>query len=410
MVNRISGLMADLCQNGVTYAPLWQLTSWDKKFNAVDRAKQPRVHKYNHLLASDMRPLVVDGGDVKLLTTNSSDLWTTEDHAGDLLSEGEIIAIPWGGNPNVQYYKGKFLTADNRIAVVDDPSIMDAKFLYYFLLENIAVIGSFYRGSGIKHPSMAHVLDIRVPVPPLNVQREIVNILDTFTRLEVELEAELKARRIQYSYYWNVLLTSASGWRKTTVGDLAEVFDGPHATPKKTESGPWYLSISSLVNGRFDLRQSAHLGLDQYDTWTRRVTPRVGDTMFSYETRLGEAAFWDRDEPAALGRRMGLLRPKEDKVFPKFLTLVYLGPEMQSLIRTKTVRGATVDRIPIADMANWPISIPPIVEQKRIVGILDTFAALVNDQSVGLPAELAARRKQHEHYRGKLMNFKDLAA
>jgi len=194
------------------------------------------------------------------------------------------------------------------------------------------------------------------------------------------------------------------------LGQIAEIFDGPHATPKKTSAGPWYLSVSSLKNGRFDLLESAHLTYEDFSTWTRRVIPRVGDTMFSYETRVGQAAFWDRDEPAALGRRMGLLRPRLTEVVPRFLTLVFLGPQFQKLIETKTVRGSTVDRIPIADMATWEILIPSLAEQNLIVTTLDNFDALVNDVRIGLPAEITARRKQYEFYRNRLLTFREAAA
>ena len=74
------------------------------------------------------------------------------------------------------------------------------------------------------------------------------------------------------------------------IGDIAEVFDGPHATPKKIDVGPFFLSISSLENGQLDLSKSAHISDEQFEKWTRRVTPREGDVLFSYETRLGEAA------------------------------------------------------------------------------------------------------------------------
>jgi type I restriction enzyme, S subunit len=205
-MSHIDKLLAGLCQQEIKFTPLWRLTSWDKKFNAVESFKQPRVLKYNYFLASDLKPLVVKGGDVKLLTTNTSDLWTTKELAGDLVSDGEVVAIPWGGNPNVQYFKGKFLTADNRIAVSNDTNILDTKFLYYFLQSQLLLLESFYRGSGIKHPSMAHVLDIKIPVPPLPIQQEIVKILDAFRKLEAELEAELEARRKQYEYYRDRLL------------------------------------------------------------------------------------------------------------------------------------------------------------------------------------------------------------
>jgi len=265
-------------------------------------------------------------------------------------------------------------------------------------------------GTKVRRVSGESLAKIRIPVPPLEVQREIVRVLDLFTALEAELEAELEARRPQHAFYWTSLLTPGDGWHGTTLSEVASIFDGPHATPKKTTSGPWYLSISSLKNGSFDLSESAHLGEDQIAAWTRRVAPRPGDTLFSYETRIGQAAYWDQDEPAALGRRMGLLRPRESRVDPKFLTLAYLGPQFQALLQTKIVHGATVDRIPIADMAKWELSIPCIDRQKEIVAILDAFDALVNDLSIGLPAELAARRTQYEHYRDRLLTFKEKAA
>jgi type I restriction enzyme S subunit len=107
---------------------------------------------------------------------------------------------------------------------------------------------------------------------------------------------------------------------------------------------------------------------------------------------------------------MGILRPKRSEVYPPFLTLAYLGPEFQTQIRARTVRGATVERIPVADLAAWPVSVPPLTEQKRIVEVIDKFDALVNDPSVGLPAELTARRQQYEYYRDKLLTFEEAAA
>src|SRR5699024_9167771 len=151
--------------------------------------------------AKDLKSLALENGDVKLLTTNSSNIWTSEELAGDKISEGEIIAIPWGGNPIIQYYKGKFVTTDNRIATSTEKNILSNKFLYYYLLSKIDLVSSFYRGSGIKHPSMYDVLHISIPLPPLNIQTEIVRILDAFTDLTAELTTELVARKQQYGYY-----------------------------------------------------------------------------------------------------------------------------------------------------------------------------------------------------------------
>jgi len=159
----------------------------------------------------------------------------------------------------------------------------------------------------------------------------------------------------------------------TTIGEIAEVFDGPHATPKKIDYGPFFLSISSLREGKLDLSQSAHLSEEEFVKWTRRVTPAAGDVLFSYETRLGEAALMPPNVTACLGRRMGLLRPKKEKVSPRYLLYAYLSPPFQSEIKVRTINGCTVDRLPLKDLPSFPIRIPPLPEQKAIAHMLGTL-------------------------------------
>lgn len=168
-------------------------------------------------------------------------------------------------------------------------------------------------------------------------------------------------------------------WNMTNLGDVAEIFDGPHATPVKTETGPWFLSISSLKQGQLDLSESAHLSEEDFRKWTRRVTPREGDVLFSYETRLGEAALMPSGIQACLGRRMGLLRPRAGVADSRFLLYAYLGPEFQQTIRERSIHGATVDRIPLVDLPEWPIQLPPFQEQRtlaRLLGALDDKIAV----------------------------------
>ncbi|AOV88559.1 restriction endonuclease subunit S [Vibrio parahaemolyticus] len=158
-----------------------------------------------------------------------------------------------------------------------------------------------------------------------------------------------------------------------TIGDIAEIFDGPHATPKKIENGPYFLSISSLEDGRLDLSKSAHVSEEQFVKWTKRVTPQKGDLLFSYETRLGEAALMPEGVRACLGRRMGLLRPKLDKVIPEYLLYAYISPFFQQVIKANTIVGATVDRIALSEMKDFPIRVPNLSEQKAACLLLSTI-------------------------------------
>ncbi|MCR9293461.1 MAG: restriction endonuclease subunit S [bacterium] len=161
---------------------------------------------------------------------------------------------------------------------------------------------------------------------------------------------------------------------ETTIGDVAlGIFDGPHATPKKTTNGPIFLGISSLVNGRLDLTDTAHLSEEDFRKWTRRVTPQENDIVFSYETRLGEAARIPVGLRCCLGRRMALIRPNPSKIDARFLLYLYLSPEFQDVIRARTVHGSTVDRIPLLEIPRFPIRLPPLPEQRAIASILGSL-------------------------------------
>ena len=158
--------------------------------------------------------------------------------------------------------------------------------------------------------------------------------------------------------------------RKTTVAEVCEVYDGPHATPAKTSSGPIFLGITSLKKGRIDLSETEHISEEDFTRWTRRVTPRAGDVVFSYETKLGEAAIIPEGLRCCLGRRMALMRPNLDKVDGRFLLYYYLGPEFQGVVRERTIHGSTVERLALVEFPKFPLRLPSLREQKAIASIL----------------------------------------
>jgi type I restriction enzyme S subunit len=157
---------------------------------------------------------------------------------------------------------------------------------------------------------------------------------------------------------------------ETTVGEVCQVFDGPHATPPRLDSGPVFLGITSLNKGRIDLAASDHVSEDDFAKWTRRVTPQPGDVVFSYETKLGEAALIPEGLRCCLGRRMGLMRPDPQRLDSRFLLYYYLGPEFQDVIRERTIHGSTVERIALIEFPKFPLRIPPLAEQKAIAVVL----------------------------------------
>ena len=182
-----------------------------------------------------------------------------------------------------------------------------------------------------------------------------------------------------------------SQWASLRIGDTGELFDGPHATPKskgKVSTDYIFLSISSLENGRLNLKESPSISEEDYLNWTRRVTPRAQDLVFSYETRLGEGALIPAGLTCCLGRRMALLRPNQKVIEPRFLLYLFLGPKFQQTIAERTIHGSTVNRIALNDFPDFPILLPDITEQRRIAEVLGALDDKIeSNQAVATRAE-----------------------
>ncbi len=162
-------------------------------------------------------------------------------------------------------------------------------------------------------------------------------------------------------------------WQTTTIGAVASIFDGPHATPRTVDDGPVFLGISALRKGRLDLTDTRHVTPEDFVTWTRRVRPQADDVVFSYETRIGEAAIIPEGLDCCLGRRMGLVRVDRSALDPWFFLFFYLAPPFQEFLRSRTIPGATVDRIALKEFPSFPIAVPPLADQQRIVSVLRTI-------------------------------------
>lgn len=183
-------------------------------------------------------------------------------------------------------------------------------------------------------------------------------------------------------------------WATYSVGDLCEVFDGPHATPAPSTEGPIYLGITSIrPDGSIDLENSKRISYEDYPKWTKRVVPQEGDVVFSYEANLSSFAIIPRGFEGCLGRRMAIMRPDREKVLPRFLYYYLLSPKWKGVIAQKTVLGATVNRIPITTYPSFPIEVPDLEEQRRIAGILATYDSLIenNRKQITLLEEAAQR-------------------
>lgn len=174
-------------------------------------------------------------------------------------------------------------------------------------------------------------------------------------------------------------------WQTVEMGEVADIYDGPHATPSFVDQGPVFLGINALSNGRLDLFETRHVTDDIYKQWTRRVVPAPGDLVFSYETRIGQAALIPKGLQCCLGRRLALARPKSDSLNNQYLLYYYLGPAFQEHLRAHTKPGSTVDRIHLKEFPTFPVVLPPRREQDAIANLLGSL-----DDKIDLNRRMAA--------------------
>ncbi len=261
-------------------------------------------------------------------------------------------------------------------------------FYYFFLIDEWCklhlVIGNF--------PSVdvQQLINIPFPIPPLRVQARIVEILDKFTQLEKELEAELEARKKQYAYYRDQLLNFSQcpplnvniEWK--TLGEVAEFKRGQTIIQKTAQTG-----VYPVISGG---QQPAYY-IDQYNRTGQTITV-AGSGAYA-----GFVMFWD--EPIFVSDAFSI-KTDEEVVLPRYV-FHFLLNKQSSIFNLK--RGAGVPHVYAKDLAAFSIPLPPLSEQRRIVDILDRFDTLTNSISEGLPKEIALRRKQYAYYRDALLNF-----
>lgn len=409
-MNKIEELLKNLCPNGVEYKKLWNVTEWDKKFNGTTKEQQRSTCKFNHISANELKSLEDNSGKIKLLSTGNYDGYTTEEKAGKNINSGEIFTIPSGGTANIKYYNGLFIDSGNIIGKSNDVNKYSTKYIYYWLLNNYIEIQSFFRGSGVKHPDMVSILNMSIPVPPLEVQCEIVHILDDFTLLS----AELKARQKQYQFYLNNLLDieKLKPQKIMYVKDLFEIKNGLNKEKGAFGKGTPIVNFTDVYKNRYLTKNMLKGKVTLNEGEIKRYAVEKGDVFFTRtsETKedIGMSSTVIEDiEKCTFSGFVLRARPTTDLLIPKFCAYYFSTNKVRDTIiryASFTTRATTSG----PKLAKIPVPIISIKEQEKIVNILDRFDKLCNDISEGLPAEIEARQKQYEYYRDKLLTFKEL--
>ena len=262
--------------------------------------------------------------------------------------------------------------------------------------------------SKVVHSSVPDIKSIRIPVPPLEVQHEIVRILDTFTELTSELtenlSKELTARKHQYTYYRNKLLEKNTKAMKMKLGDIFDFQNGfAFKSRLFKESGNAILRIVNIKANQISTDNLVFFDEADYKENLSPYIVRQNDIVIAMSgATTGKIGVNVTPFNFYLNQRVGKFIPKENIVLSRYLyhLLLQMSEEIHAISE-----GGAQPNLSSEKLKKLTAYIPPISEQKRIVKVLDTFAYLCTDLTSGLPAEIEARQKQYEYYRDKLLSF-----
>ena len=380
-------LIQKLCPDGVEYRPLEQCC------NILDNKRKP-VTKGSR-----------EAGEYPYYGANG-----IQDYVSDYIFDGTFVlvgedgsVITSNGNPVVTWAEGK-IWVNNHAHIVSEIEGVLLRYLYHFI--QTVDISNYVHGN-IPKLTGKDFRGLEVPVPPLEVQREIVRVLDHFTLLRQELSAELSARRKQYEYYsQELLVNSVSDY--VAISSLGKWMGGK--TPSMDNSDYWTNGVIPWISSK-DMK-SAVLS-DTQDHITEEAVSGASMKMFPAGT-------------VAIVTRSGILKHTFPVVYVPFETTInqdikalipaqnvsgrYVSLVMQAFsedIRTKTKKqGGTVDSLDFQKVLEYEIPLPSYEKQMELVKKLESFDMFTNSLVEGLPAEIEARTKQYEYYRDKLLSFK----
>ncbi len=334
---------------------------------------------------------------------------------------GETIAISSSGvyAGYVSYWDIPIFLADS-FSVSPKQKTLMPKYLFHYLTTQQDAIHATKSTGGIPHVYSKDLQNFLIPIPPLEIQQEIVKILDAFTELNTELNTELKARKKQYEYYQNMLLdfNDINQNHKDAKEKLAQ-----KTYPKRLKTllhtlapkGVEFRKLGEVINILKGKQLNKELLLDygeypvmnggihasgywnEYNTDYPKIIISQGGASAGYVNYM-TSKFW-------AGAHCYAIDLNSEKLNYKFL--YYFLKNSQSILM-KSQFGAGIPALNKADIENLTIPIPPLEIQQEIVKILDQFSALTTDLLAGIPAEIKARKKQYEYYREKLLTFKPL--
>ena len=298
---------------------------------------------------------------------------------------------------------------------IEDTEKVLPQFLYYVLSSEKFFLYDIQNSKGAKMPrgSKDVVMKFEVPLPHLDVQREIVRMLDSYTESVVELQkqltAELTARKTQYNYYRDKMLTFGDDdkFKWENLGDVCDILTGyPFDSSQFQVSGIRLMRGMNIKRGNLFFSEEINRywnsadGLEKYLLKENDIVIAMDGSLVGKSFGIVQAEYL----PLLLVQRVARIR--SEQVNNRYI-YHYIACRFPSYVEKKKTGGA-IPHVSQKDIASFRVPIPSADVQNRIVNVLDNFEKICSDLNIGLPAEIEARQKQYEYYRDKLLTFAEI--
>ena len=398
-MSKLDELIRELCPDGVETFPL------EECCNILDKKRKP-VTKNSR-----------EKGEYPYYGANG-----VQDYVSDYIFNGKFVlvgedgsVITKSGTPVVTWAEGK-IWVNNHAHVIEEKSGTMLRYLYFYI-QTIDVTSLIH--GNIPKLTGRDFRSLKIALPPLEIQREIVSILDNFTNLTAELAAKLTAeftaRQRQYEFYRDKLLTFdvlKEGTINFCQRTLGEMFDFRNGLSKGKEffgKGTPFIRYTDVYNHRTLRKKDITALVECTEDEKERLKVSRGDVLFTRTSETAEDIGWssvmldDMDDCVFNGFTIKAT-PKTKELLPEYCAYCFSTSDFRQYV-TKHCAFTTRASLTGNTIAQYRMTIPPLDIQSRIVNVLDNFEKICSDLNIGLPAEIEARQKQYEYYRDKLLTF-----
>ena len=403
-MTHIEQMIQDMCPNGVEFKTLGEVATLSRgkvysKEYLRDNAGEYPVYSSQTANNGELGRISTYDYDGKYLT------WTTDGaYAGTVFRR-----------------EGRFSITNVCGLISNVDKALSIDFLYYWL--NKVAKGYVYQGMG--NPKlMSNVMEtIEIPLPPIEIQKKIVECLDKFSALAAELQAELQLRRKQYEYYRTQLLTPHSdcnsadktddcNWDSKPLKDLIVSLKtglNPRTNFKLNtpESNIPYITGKDIYDNVINVTSATDMIDEKARDLINKRACLEGNILLFASTGTGTvgrmAYVPEYNNDWAMSETLYAIKTK-DVLLPRFLMHCLYSPVCRSQFENKISRGS-VPHLKVVDLLNVNIPLPPIEEQKRLTELLDKFDKLTTSLEEGIPAEQIRQQKRYEYYRDLLLTF-----